>query len=101
VVIATWSTPRAKAERAKAKKRNRKRKNERAKAKNGDEEEEKEPVEYDAPVDGARGARVRLFSLFTHNEDGRRKILGGRCVGAEFSWVPSTVVELLVAAVSK
>ena len=70
--------------------------------KNGDEEKEKEPMEYDAPVDGARGARVRLFSLFTHNEgNGRREILGGRRVDAEFSWVPSTVVELLVAAVSK
>ena len=36
-------------------------------AKNGDEEKEKERMEYDAPVDGARGARgVRqLFSLFT------------------------------------
>ena len=80
------------------------RKNERAKAaKNGDEEKEKERMEYDAPVDGARGARgVRqLFSLFTHNEgDGRRKILGGRQRrSAEFNWVPSTVVELLVAAV--
>jgi len=60
-------------------------------------------MEYDAPVDGARGARgVRLFSLFTHNEgDWRREILGGRRVDAEFSWVPSTVVELLVAAVPK
>ena len=61
-------------------------------------------MEHDAPVDGARGARgVRqLFSLFTHDEgDGRREILGGRRVDAEFSWVPSTVVELLVAAVSK
>ena len=82
-----------------------KEKNERAKAaKNGDEEKEKERMEHDAPVDGARGARgVRqLFSLFTHDEgDGRREILGGRRVDAEFSWVPSTVVELLVAAVPK
>ena len=97
MVIATWSTRSRESEEEKSE-----RKNERAKAKNGDEEKEKEPMEYDAPVDGARGARVRLFSLFTHNEgDGRREILGGRRVDAEFSWVPSTVVELLVAAVSK